>query len=370
LLNHLTNLKDEKLSLKNVAASLKDIVHEYSEENSEIITLTSGLDSRLLLSAILSLNSKAEAFTFGVNGNLEFDIASLLTTDINNSGEKIINHKKICLEEEFEEFVPSYLVYIKASKNIELNFNRFHYVFVWNKLRESFTENRNILTGLCGDSFLRNGLSSDFQTNELLFNLISTTNKTETIKKFLDKNEEIIKETGLDKSFCNEYLNNLLSEFKENDKYFNHFIVKIKFSINNYFGSEVNTENSIMPTYPVFLDTRYLDNLVRSGYSIFTNKFLDQPNRYKLKSHRFYYELITSLYNQLNYFPTNRGFPPKYSSSYIYLPLKTIASIKMKRKNYILDLNYDKWRSLLKTDIKNDFKFETEMKLKVLSAIN
>ncbi len=145
------------------------------------------------------------------------------------------------------------------------------------------------------------------------------------------------------------------------------FILKLIVALRNYFGVEVNTENSYISTYPVFLDVRYLRSMVRSGYSIFTNKFLDNPYSYKTKSHKFYYMLIKLLFNQLNDYSTNRGFPLKYSSSFVYLPLRALMNLQMRRKKYVYDLTYSKWRNLIKLDKKNNLSFDDYIKFKVLS---
>lgn len=370
LFNHLIHLRDEQLPLDSVSETLKKIVHDYSEGNGKIITLTSGFDSRLLLAAVLSSDKSTDAFTFGVNNNFEFNIAQIIADDLNNNNGKEINYKQVYLEEEFDKFITTYFDYITNIKNVGLNFNRFHYVFVWKKLQEIFGLNKNILTGLCGDSFLRDGFEISYQANELLIDLISTPDKTESIKQFINNKSGIIEEAGLTKSFCFDYLNGLLIEFKENDKHFNHLLVKIKFSINNYFGSEVNTENYFIPTYPIFLDIRYLEGLVKSGYSIVTNNLIEQPNRYKIKSHKYYYWLIKLLYDKLNSYPTNRGFPLKYSASNLYLPLRILSHLKLKMKGYKLDVDYEKWKPLVKKDLRNNLSFEDSIKLKILSLIS
>jgi hypothetical protein len=101
-----------------------------------------------------------------------------------------------------------------------------------------------------------------------------------------------------------------------------------------------------------------------------SNNLIEQPNRYKIKSHKYYYRLIKLLYDKLNGYPTNRGFPLKYSSSNLYLPLRILSHLKLRMKGYRLDVDYEKWKPLVKLNLKNNLTFEDSIKLKVLSEIN
>ncbi len=325
--------KKSKISIYEVSEVLKQIILNYSDYKTTL-TLTSGYDSRLLLSAALSQGEDLIAFTFGVKDNLEFKIAEEIAKAIN-----WLKYFQVELGNEFDDLISSYYEFIKQSKNIEVNFNRFHYYYVWNKLK-SVDDNTCILSGLCGDSFIRNGLSVSHQTNELLINIIYTKDKELTVKNYLESKIDLLNKLNLSKTECSDYLMHLFSDIKNDDKYNNHFHIKINFGIRNYFATEMNLENEFISTYPVFLDLRYLEMLVRSGYSIFTNKFLDNPNKYKIKSHRYYYLLIKNLCPELNLIKTNRGFPLKYSASIIYLPFRYIKQKRFLANGYKTDLNY------------------------------
>ena len=228
----------------------------------------------------MNQQDQISAFTFGQPENIEFSIADKILSEKNKE-----IYYKIILDEEFEEFLNSYPDYIYQTKNLELNFNRYHYVYIWKKLKE-LGVNSNILTGLCGDSFLRDGLTVSYQINELLYNLIYTKDKIKTIHDFLDKKSYFISSLELNRSVVEDYLINIFSPLKNNDVYFNHFFIKINFGIQKYFATELNTENLILNTFSPFLDIRYIDMLILTGYSNVTNDFLNRKFRYQNISHK------------------------------------------------------------------------------------
>jgi hypothetical protein len=352
---------DRKSSYPEIAEVLKKLTLQYAGKK-PFLTLTSGYDSRLLLAALLSNNISPTAFTFGIKNNLEFIISSEISKKIDG-----IKYFQIELNEDFENYLNGYFNYINKTKNIELNFNRYHYIYSWEKIKRE--EEMNVLTGICGDAFTRDGLSESYQSNRLLLDLIYTGNKKETIRNFVLSKTDLLDEVELEVNECINYLENLFYKITDNNKYKNHFIIKINYVVRNYFGTECNSENNFLDTYPVFLDQRYLTVMANSDFSIFNNRFLDNTKSYKLISHKYYYQLIKNLYNPLNEINTNRGFPLKYSDSLFYLPLRIYLNRKMRKKKYKSDLNYDKWVNI--SGIKKDnFSFEDSVKLKVLSTLN
>jgi hypothetical protein len=349
--------------LEDVVFALRNVVTAYIDKNEIISTLTSGYDSRLLLAALIANKTDIRTFTFGVRDNFESKIAQQVTRHFKN-----IEHTLIELNGEFEVFLETYFNYIKTSKNIELNFSRYHYVYVWNKLQQNFSAG-SILTGICGDAFLRIVTSASNQTNEFLHSMIDSKNKKETVNEYLSQKKQLLNRFDLNIQESAEYLLSLFGQFKEDDPYFNHFYYKINFGVINYFGVELNTENDFYPTYPVFLDKSYLEVLVKSGLSAFNKKLFYNRNKLKLASHTYYYKLIKILCNDLNLFDTNRGFPLKYSASLFYLPYRLYLYNKFKKKGYKTDLDYQKWRGLIKIDTYNNLSLDDSLKIKALLSL-
>ena len=331
-------LKNEINDFRITSGVLQKVIKDYTEDNGALITLTSGFDSRLLLSAILYVNLIPIAFTFGQKNNLEFNISDQIISKIKN-----LNYFQIILDDEFEKFTNNYFDYVLKSKNIELNFNRFHYLYIWEKLLGENIKS-NILTGLCGDSFLRDGLEISNQTNELIYKMIYTKNKEETIKKYLSKNIAIINELGLNKNYVFEVLSKIFTPIKNNDKYFNHFFIKINFGIQRYFGYELNIENNYLNTFSPYLDIRYISALIFSNSSNLTHNFLDNKFLYQNISHKFYANMVNFFYKELLNFNTNRGYPLYMDLNNIYLPIKIVKYLLNKKRNIIPDLNYLNWR--------------------------
>ncbi len=357
------NKSKSKINLESTVQTLKDIISQYSNGNEVLLTLTSGFDSRLLLSGINKNEIGFSAFTFGRENNMEFSVAEII---LNQS--KKVDYYKILLDNKFEEFSKSYLDYIIRTKNIELNFNRYHYVFIWEKLLE-LKINSNVFTGLCGDSFLRDGLKVNNQTNELLYNLIYTDNKEQILKNYLNNKKDFISALGLNQNFVFDYLTNLISPIINNDKYFNHFFIKVNFGIQKYFATELNTENLFLNTFSPFLDINYITSLISSGYSIVTHNFLDNKFSYQHLSHKYYASLVKNYDEKLLYINTNRGYPLNYELSNMLVPLKLIRYYLNKKKKHIVDLNYSKWRAEYKLNVSTKFNFDENIKLEVLKNV-
>ena len=367
VLNHLTEiankLNNNQKSVIETSETLKKISKDYSFENNTIVTLTSGLDSRLLLSSLMANNSNISAFTFGVNENIEFNVAEIIKEKL-----KIKNYYKILLGDEYPKFIKSYFEFIKKSNNINLNINRYHYVYVWSKIKELGLKG-NILTGIGGNTFVRDGLSVSKQTNKLLYSLIYTSNKEETIKNFVAAKAALLSHAGLNQKDAVDYLVTIFQEIKNDNKYFNHYYIKINYGIKNYFGAELSSENFVYPTFTPFFDIRYLEDLVKSGYSIFTNKFLDDKKQFKFISHNFYAEMVKILQENLLDIVTNRGYPLRYSLYKRFFILTLLRYFINNRRKLIYDLNYNEWLSNIKLDNNQNIEFNDAVKLKCVNTI-
>ena len=366
LLEDLITIGTDNISIKDVVSAsetLKEVASDYSDASESIITLTSGLDSRLLFSALLANKAIIDGFTFGVQNNIEFEIAERISEIID-----IRNYEKILLNNDYSKFITTYFEYIVSTKNIDLNINRYHYVYVWEKINNSKLKG-NILTGIGGNTFVRDGLSISKQTNQLLYGLIYTQNKEATIEEFVQRKISLLNQFNISKSDAIDYLSLIFKELKENDNFFNHYYIKINYGIRNYFGSELSIENQIHPTYTPFFDIRYLEALAKSGYSIFSNTFLNKNKQYKVTSHRFYAEMVSLLYSKLLDIPTNRGYPLRYSLNNKNI-LQTLTLYYLnKRKNHIVDLDYKNWLKGVKTsspkfeDSNDEIKYECVKKI-------
>ncbi len=226
----------------NITQSLKTSVSNYSLGKIPVLTLTGGFDSRLLLSALLSDKIPINAFTFGIKNNLEIEISRLIVNNLKN-----INFSEYILNEDFENYCTTYYDYIKQTKNIELNYHRFHYVYIWKEKLKLHHTNAAVLTGICGDSFVRDGISTTSKSEKFIYKLGLTKNVHEEIKKHVLNKRKYLNEFELKENEVIEYLNSLFISLKNNDPYFNHYFIKIYVRVLNYFGTEICTENILYP---------------------------------------------------------------------------------------------------------------------------
>jgi hypothetical protein len=349
------------ISLEDTALEFRKIINDYTRSNI-LITLTSGLDSRLLLAGLNNNYSKVKSFTFGVRDNQEVLIAKKIS---NNLG---MHHTEILLNDNYKTFLTdNYFNFIRDSAFIDLNINRFHYLYVWKNLSEIFNDH-TVLTGIGGNTFLRDGLSVSHQTNDLLFNLIYTNNKYETVKNYIKSKKILLDKFNIKTEFAEEYLNHLFRKIKDNDKYFNHFYIKINFGISNYFSTEMSCENLFMKTYSPFFDLRFIESLIKSGRSIFNYNFLNNK-AYKITSHKTYAELIGILNKSLLNIKINRGYKPRLMLSKCGQYLTIVYYYLNKLIPHKNDLLYEEWNSGLKLNSDNRLSKQEKIKISVLNSL-
>ena len=352
-----------KSNILDLSQALKDIIVNYSRIEKILITLTGGFDSRLLLAGVLSNKKNIDAFTFGVENNLEFEIAKKIANRF-----KQITLTELILDQKYQDTISNYFGYIKESKNIELNLHRFHYVYLWgNKLKDIYS-NSFILTGICGDAFVRDGISTTLKSKKFVYGLSQTHDVNQEIFNYVNYRKDLLSIFDLDLEEVNEYLLELFKPLRNNDLYYNHYYVKVMVRVLNSFGSELTTENNYFPTFTPFLDLNYLKLLSESKWSIFSNSFIDKKYSFRIKSQKFYAELIKYLNKDLLEINTNRGFPLKYALSKKNLLNSILMQHKFKKSSKIRDLDYSLWDSSIKFSNKNKFlNFDENIKLELLN---
>ena len=347
LFDFLVNQKNEtKISYKDqileIANLLKSSVKNYTSMKSIMCTLTGGLDSRLLLATLLSNNQKISAFTFGVPNNMESMISHLIAEQIEE-----IDYDEFTLEEDFENYSSNYFDYINKTKNIEMNFHRFHYVYIWDKKLNTKKGDVSILTGICGDSFVRDGISTTNKSDKFIYKMSLTTKIDEEIINHINNKKRLLNELEINENESIDYLMELFRELRSyKDPYLKHYYIKIVVRVLNYFGIELSTENSYLPTFTPFLELYYLRCLSNSSWSIFNYPFIENSFRYRLISQKFYAELINYLYKRLLLIKTNRGFPLRYSLSKRHLIHSLYMQNRFNHRKKIGDLNYREWREI------------------------
>ncbi len=355
--------KDTKEEIKEIGQALVKAINNYSSFGKISITLTGGFDSRLLLAGILENKQEIDAFTFGVKNNLEIEIAKKI---VNKT--KQINFTEIILDENYQNYISNYFNYIKESKNIELNLHRYHYIYLWGEKLRNIFFNSFILTGICGDAFVRDGISTTPKSEKFVYKLSLTDNVEQEIVKHVNNKKELLYIFNLNVTEVVEYLFELFKTLKDNDPYFNHFFVKIIVRVLNSFGSELTTENNYLPTFTPFLDLDYLKLLSESRWSIFSNPFIVNKYSYRIKSQKYYAELINLLYKDLLKITTNRGFPLKFALSKKYLVSSVLTQYQYKRKYKTRDLNYSLWDKTIKIpNVNKLFNFDENIKIEILN---
>ena len=269
----------------------------------------------------------------------------------------------------YENYCSTYFEYISKTKNIELNFHRYHYVYVWSEILKEFYLDSAVITGICGDSFVRDGISTTSKSEKFIYKLSLTTNIKAEIKNYVSKKKIYLSEFGISEKEASEYLHSLFQILNGKDLYYKHYYVKIIVRVLNYFGSEISSENSFLPTYTPFLDVDYLKLLSNSKYSIFKFPFIEKKNIYRLLSQRFYAELINYLYPMLLDIQSNRGYPLKYALSKKYFLNSLYSQYNFSKKKNIKDIDYEVWDAkLLPNGFNNNYNFDENLKLKIINS--
>ena len=353
--DELLNLEVKKYSFDELAEKWRTIIRQYVtylKPEAITMTLTGGNDSRMILSALLNLGIKPNAFTFG-NPN-SFD--GVVAAEVARCAD--LNYHNYYVKNPTSEWFEQYGNKIIEIGNSLINIHRAHRLDAIERELESNPANEMIFGGFMGGEYLK-GIPYDDYIIPKLFRKWEENNLHSLEKELLYILEE--KKIDLRKikidEICN-YLGNL--------KYLNYKNKKEReFCYLFYHCASIHhsQDPNIFMSYckyvvNPFMDDDFLEILFSSKYSMLKkntssiNQFkrVDQPRFHCEIMHRLAPELSDIKFAKKGYYTVNEFLGNRYACLF-----KRFYRYKINRKYYQPNFPYRAWlREFIKQNLFNN----------------
>lgn len=295
LADELLNFEKKEISYSEFANKWKDIVQnyiEYLKPKDITMTLTGGNDSRMILSALLNIGIKPNAFTFGNPESNDGVIAQKIANKVN------LNYHNYFVENPSPEWFNSYAEKIIDIGNSLINIHRAHRLDAIEKEVNQNPDNEMIFTGNMGGEYIKGIVYDDYITSKL-YRLWphSELMQKKLINNLLLERDIIVDESELDRLhlfFSSQY-------FLQKSGHFRDFIHQY-----NIVGAIHHTQDmnlyldKIRYLVNPFMDIDFLEVLFRSGHSMLSKDNASKNQLKRLTQSSLYINITHSLAPQLS----------------------------------------------------------------------
>ena len=326
---------NQKNLIKNIADSLYEIVTEnlLDHNDSQIsLTLTGGMDSRIILACLLKAGIKPNCFTYGCHKAGDIYFAKKIAVDFGLNFHNAIKNK------------PNSKWYYKWVKetikrdNGKSHLHRAHRTAAIAEHVQKYSP-KVLFTGHMGGEGLR-GLSFNNYFTSNFFKYVNENREKpfDAAKKVLDT--YFIKYETSDLQRLMEKIANLSWMQHKRD-------INILFLLYDLVGKVHHTQDiRLYSTYvpsvvPVYLQKKYLDVLFCSPYH-----FLAKRKKLlgRLANPYVHCKLIEILYPELLNYPLSNGYRPSeyLKGLWYYVPIKTVRSFRQQKK-FSPTFSYGQW---------------------------
>lgn len=302
-------LFDEEL--KNSSLKSWECINDFIKQsnnggNKNLLTLTGGFDSRLLLGAMLSANDSFETITWGQSGNLQTETAKGISDQFK------LNHIEIKLDQNFQDKVNEYLKeIIKYGSETPFIIDIPQFIHMCRKLKSR----TNLVSGFMGSEIIR-GPSYSSQVTLTKFaadiGLAKSKGEIKNIIEQFQKDHPFIKENVLKKNLdelINSYSN--YSKIGLNQQNKNTAIFKYLFLekypkiygpiIKLHHDYEINLINP-------FMSIDYIRYMLIENQAKSKLKPYEGNAYYNYKLYKYYANALHDIYPELNETYVDRGY--------------------------------------------------------------
>lgn len=327
--------KIEGVSLKKFAEILQSIIDEntYGLVNKEIsITLTGGMDSRLILAFLLKTGIKPNCLTFGNPNSHDVVLAKKIAKKFD------LPFHNVCQEKPTKEWYYNWVVETIKRDNGNAHLHRAHRIAAIAEHAEKYNP-KVLFTGHMGGEGLR-GLTYNNYFASSFFELVNEGKEKplEALKNVL--HDYFLKPEHINFDQLLEKLQNLswMKHSKNTNKFF--FLYDMVAKIHH--AQDIRLYKTyIQNVVPVYLQKQYLESLFASQYN-----FLSKKNNVlnRLRNPEFYCKIIEKIYPPLLELPFANGFTPReyLKGFWYYIPVKLYRDYTKKRK-YPPTFSYGQW---------------------------
>ena len=328
------NSREKKIDLHDIASTLKEIIKSNSHKrDSDIsLTITGGMDSRLILSCLLKAGIKPNCFTYGNPNTSDVIYAKNLCKSFG------LKFQNVCQETPTKEWYYKWVVETIKRDQGNSHLHRAHRTAAIAEHTEAYKP-KILFTGHMGGEGLRgltynNYFASPFfeWVNEGKMQPLEAAKKV--LKNYFIRTENI---------HWDELLEEVLQlPWMQHDKQTNKYYFLYELVGKIHHAQDIRLYKTYVPeVIPVFLQKEYLEALFNSPYHFLNKK---QGIWGRLQNPYVHSKLIEYIYPPLLDYPLANGFSPKdYLRGLWYVvPKKLYNNLKSKKK-YPPTFPYGQW---------------------------
>lgn len=326
----LLSIEQGHVDIHDLASELERVIKQSLtavSRGSVSLSITAGIDSRILLSILMKLGVEVHGYTYGNPSSSDCTIASEICSKV---GIPHSIHKIDFTVDAFTKW---------ARKSIELGSSvcSLHRAYRIAAIEREAEYADTMILGTMGGEFVKGANREDYIVSNFIYDYCKAQSNDVIIKYLKDKG--II--YGIEKELVNRIANFFSNEKYIIDKDNMEMYVLCEISAGLHHGQNITQygeyfNNILIP----YLDIDYLELLFSSQYSFLYRRRSQPPTEYKLKNPMFGCKMQYHLNQKLSGILYGNGFSAKdylFSSYYAGLKAKILRKTKKSPPNFPLE---------------------------------
>ncbi len=321
--------------IKEIANTLFSICTYYIGKNKDsdiTLTLTGGMDSRIILAALLKADIKPNCLTFGNSKSKDVILANNLAENFG------LHFHNACPKLPNKDWYYTWVVQTIKRDYGNANLHRAHRTAAIAEHNEIF-QPKVLFTGHMGGEGIR-GLSYNNYFSSPFFEYVNEGKMTVEKAASIVLDEYFLKTKNINWAKLKHEVLEL--PWMKNDKETNKFFFLYDLVAKIHHAQDLRIFQSYVPSVvPVYLHKDYLEKLFSSKYHFLAK---EKGVLGKLQNPYIYCKIIEYLYPALLDYPLANGFTPKeyLKGLWYYVPVKLYRD-RINKKKYPPTFSYGQW---------------------------
>lgn len=310
--------REEKSDIQDIAAALEQAVGaslKFQSAGAVSLSLTAGVDSRLLLSILLNVGVNLHTYTYGHPRSIDCVLAQKISADLG------IEYSIHDVQFDHGSFYESAIEVIQMGQTL-CSLHRAHRLEAI-KQESQFTD--MMFLGSMGGEFVKGANHDDYIISNFVYEF-SQNQSIDVLRKYLQ-----MKKVRLDSVDCDGLMDFFRQQnwCKYPDKVDFYGLFEIAAGL-HHAQNDMLYQKYIPKVFTPFLDIDYLRVLFNSDYHFLAKRRYSSHFRQRLENHRFSADLQHILNPSLTKFPYNSGFKVReYRMNPVYAALMSRARKKL-----------------------------------------